>query len=103
MRVKLRSTPRDARTASPDVRTPRPADHVVSARQADRTILLDMHRGRYYSLDGVGGRIWEMLQSGHALPELRDRLAAEYDAPPGRIGLDVETLVEQLRAKGLVR
>jgi hypothetical protein len=102
MRVKLRRTPRDRRTPYLDVQAARPADHVVSARKADRTILLDMHRGRYYSVDGVGGRIWEMLGEGSGLAEMGERLAAEYDAPLDRILCDIESLLEQLHGRGLL-
>lgn len=80
----------------------RTARHVVSARQGDRTVLLDMHRGHYYSLDGAGGRIWEMLEKGVELQEVEDQLVREYDAPRERIAGDLRALVGQLRRRGLL-
>ena len=38
--------------------------HVSSARHGDTTVLLDVNRGRYYTLNQVGGRIWELLARG---------------------------------------
>lgn len=79
-----------------------PAKHIVSAQQGDRTILLDVHRGHYYSLDGVGSQIWAMLQDGMELHQIEERLVGEYAAPREQIVRDLSALVEQLRRKALV-
>jgi hypothetical protein len=91
-----------AEDGRPDRDTPRPAPHVATAVQADRTILLDVRGGRYFSLDEVGGRVWALLEAGLTLPEIADRLADEYDASRDRIARDVAALVERLREKRLV-
>ncbi|HLQ23970.1 MAG TPA: PqqD family protein, partial [Gemmatimonadales bacterium] len=42
----------------------RPLAHVVWARHADATVLLDAERGQYYTLNEVAGRVWELVAAG---------------------------------------
>ncbi len=81
----------------------RPAQHILCATQGDRTVLLDPHRGRYYSLDGSGARIWALLVDGHSPTEIEARIASEYGVPRARIATDLHALLEALRTRGLVR
>lgn len=69
---------------------------VVCALQADRAVLLDPKGGAYYGLDPVGSRIWELLAEPRTIPELTERLEAEYDASPERLRADAEMLLSAL-------
>jgi len=72
------------------------APHVRSAVHGDRTVLLDLRRERYYSLDDVGTRIWAMVGEGADVPEMVSRLHDEFDAPVERIEGDVNTFLGRL-------
>jgi hypothetical protein len=75
----------------------------VMARQVgDETVLLDLASGNYYGLDPVGARIWQLLGEGKTLVEVCDALVAEYDVPRSTLESDVERLVGELGAKGLL-
>lgn len=76
--------------------------HVVAAEQGDRTVLLDVARGRYYTLNEVGGRAWQLLHAGATLEQLVAALASEYEVTPERVRPDLGSLLEQLRLAGLV-
>ena len=91
---------RDESMANAERLTPLP--HVVAAAQGGRTVLLDVERGRYYTLDEVGGRIWGMLGEGAALAAIVDALRREYDVEESRVEADVAGLFTQLRDAGLV-
>lgn len=80
----------------------RAADHVVSASQGDRTVLLDTRRGRYYGLDGVGTRIWDMIGTGVTFTEVVDGLEREYDAPRAVLERDAATFLGRLSDSRLV-
>ncbi|HEY9428117.1 MAG TPA: PqqD family protein [Gemmatimonadaceae bacterium] len=64
--------------------------------------ILDAERGQFYSLNEVGGRVWELLRDGATFGAIVDRLCGEYDAAPETIGADVERLLVQLASVGLV-
>ena len=79
-----------------------PLPHVVAAAQGGRTVLLDVERGRYYTLDEVGGRIWALLGEGAPREEIVDALRREYDVEVARVEADLAGLLGQLREAGLV-
>ena len=75
---------------------------VVGTRQGDTTVLLDVNGGMYYTLNEVGGRIWELLGDGVAVPGIIERLQEEYDVPLGRLDADVRSLIDRLQATKLI-
>lgn len=77
-------------------------EHVVWASRGEDTVLLDLARDRYYTLDSVGGRIWTLLQGGVSVVDLVARLVTEYDAPASVIAADTVAFLEALRRARLV-
>ena len=72
------------------------APHVRSIVHGDRTVVLDLGRGEYYSLDGIGTRVWTLVGDRIDVPAIVARLGDEFDAPIDRITADVEGLLQQL-------
>ena len=66
-------------------------------------VLLDLASERYFGLDPVGTRIWQLLADAPALAQVHATLCGEFDAPPERIGEDLRALVGQLSDAGLVQ
>ena len=71
----------------------RPLSHVVWARQADATVLLDAERGLYYTLNEVAGRTWELLAAGEPLIEVLRCLGEEFEVSEGTLQADVAALL----------
>ena len=80
----------------------RPLTHVVWARHADATVLLDAERGKYYTLNEVAGRVWELVAAGEPVVEILRILGDEYDAPAERLEADLAGLLDRLVEAGLV-
>jgi hypothetical protein len=76
---------------------------VVSTQQADATILLDVRRGKYYTLNGVGSRVWALLSEGATVGAIITRLADEFEVSAEQLSGDVERFVEQLHRSKLIR
>ena len=67
-------------------------------------VLLDLASERYFGLDPVGTRIWQLLAAGApSLAQVHATLCGEFDALPERIGDDLLALVGQLSDAGLVQ
>lgn len=66
------------------------------------TVILDPVSGRYYGLDGVGARVWELLQTTTTLSTMVGTITSEYDVDVDTCLRDVEHLVIELESKGLV-
>ena len=79
--------------ASPDV---------LAARVGEELVLLDVVNGRYYSLDEIGGRFWEVsLEQGDVEGAVRV-LHGEYDVDESVLRADLERLCDDLVDKGLL-
>ena len=76
--------------------------HVVSTRHADATVLLDLRRGLYYSLNELGWRIWEQVSVGVSIAQAVRLLRRAYDVPPDTFGADVVAFVDHLLRAGLL-
>ena len=82
---------------------------VVAAREgqlstslAGEVVILDVERGVYFGLDGVGAKVWELLQTPCSVIDIVDRLAPQYDVPRDTLQTDVHALLEDLAGRGLV-
>jgi hypothetical protein len=65
-------------------------------------IILGMTDGVYYGLDGVGSRIWELIQTPRSLGEVTDVLVAEFEVESDRAWEDLCALASDLISRGLV-
>ncbi len=80
----------------------RARDDVVSRVVDGEAVLLALASGEYFGLNEVGSRVWEHVQSELTLSSLLERLGEEFDVEPTRLRSDVDELLAELRAKGLI-
>ena len=86
---------------------PRDASVVASDRQlsttlADEVIILGLDDSMYYGLSGAGARIWELLQTPRTIAEIVQTITEEFDADRERVAADLDTLLADLRSRGLI-
>lgn len=77
-------------------------DDVLFQPVDNELVLLDLKSQRYYGLDDVGARIWQLLLELGSTDKVADRICEEYDADRDRVISDVEVMVEDFLAQGLV-
>lgn len=91
-----------SRTADTDVTRFLTSPYVVAAVHGTDTALLDMRAERYYTLDAVGSRVWELLSAGHTVQQMAVELGEEFDAPLDRIESDLRALLSRLEETSLI-
>ena len=74
----------------------------VSSDLAGETVLLSMTTAKYYGFEGVGSRIWELVQAPVRVSEVSATIAQEYEVEAGRAESDTLTFLGQLVQKGLL-
>ncbi len=75
----------------------------VAAKVIDgEAIIINLANGIYYSMDKVGGLIWEMLEGGHSLEEVITGVVARYDVAREQAQADVERLAAELLQENLL-
>ncbi len=78
------------------------AQDQVSSDLAGEAVILSLQTGRYYGLDAVGSRIWELVRTPTRVAAIRDAILQQYDVAPDRCEHDVLNVLHQLAAEGLV-
>ncbi len=81
---------------------------MVSRKIADEFILVPIRRKlgeveALYTLNEVGGRIWELLDGQRSLRVLRDSLVEEFDVSETQAQADLTELIEQLQGIGAIQ
>lgn len=81
--------------------TPHP--EVVWRLVEGEVVLLSVTSGEYFSLDGVGSRVWSLIpDTGVTVGDLCTSLCEEFDAPADAIARDVGALCDRLVAADLL-
>lgn len=75
---------------------------VVSRVISGEAVVLDLASQTYFGLNAVGTRVWEHLQAGRSVKEIRDALLKEFEVAPDALEKDVVALLNELTQKGLV-
>jgi hypothetical protein len=73
----------------------------MAADVAGETVILGLTSGRYYGLDAVGARVWQLLQAPTTVGDLRRAIVAEYDVEADRCEADLVALLQRLLDAGL--
>lgn len=80
----------------------KPAPSVFFRDFDGEMVLLDLGRGEYFGLNPVGATIWHAIVEGRSNEEAAALVAREYEVDAARSHADVEALVSELVARGLV-
>lgn len=64
--------------------------------------IIDVETGKYYGLNTVANRIWEILETEKTVDEVVGTLLEEYDIDKTTCQQQVETLINDLKEKTLI-
>jgi hypothetical protein len=78
------------------------ADDVVVRDLAGESVLLNLSTGTYFGLDAVGTRLWHLIAEHGSTTLVLKILLTEYEVDATRLQKDLDALIEQLLAKGLL-
>lgn len=78
-------------------------DRILKQEAAGTVVLLTLDGGRYYSLDGTGGRAWDLCDGDRTVSEIAAVIGSEYDALLDDIVSDLVALFTDLANENLVR
>ena len=81
---------------------PQQRERVLTQRIDEAVVLLDADSGKYYSLDEVGGRLWELCDGTRTLRQLAAVIGEEYEAPVKIVEADITELLAELTVEKLV-
>jgi len=80
-----------------------PQKEEVAARVVDgEAIIINFSNGIYYSIDKVGGYIWELIEGNCCPFEIVEAILERYDVSAEQVKSDIEKLIDELVQEGLV-
>ena len=81
-----------------------PQDVVFTKLKEGEGVLLHLGSKLYYSLNGSGSFLWQLMESKEAqtIDELSARLEAHYQIPPQQAHSDCDELLRELLGEGLI-
>lgn len=78
------------------------ASQQMSCNLAGEAVILCLKNGVYYGLNPVGARVWDLVQQPRTVGQILDTLNEEYAVDSNTCRQDLESLLQDLAAKGLV-
>ena len=74
----------------------------ISTDLGGEVVILTLESGRYYSLNEVGTRIWELIQEPKPVDSIIVSLLEEYDVDSELCESDVFAILKELASEGLL-
>lgn len=88
--------------STPDPRHVEVPESVLITETAGEAVLLDLESEHYFGLNEVGTRMWQALTETGSVDAAHAVLAAEFDVDADTLRRDLDALVEELLAAGLL-
>ena len=80
----------------------RRADGLLAAAVGDELLMMSAAEGKYFNLNDVGARIWELLAQPVSTQGLVAALTAEYEVDGDTVRAEVMEFLSALRERGLL-
>ena len=78
-----------------------PADVMIQELTGE-SVLLNLKSERYFGLDDMGTCMWRSLTTSSSIQATYEQMLSEFDVDPDQLRHDLNDLVENLVANGLV-
>ena len=78
------------------------AGGLIAADMDGEKAMMSVEKGKYYGLDAVGSRIWELIDQPVTVKEVTKALLEEYDMEENTCQRDVYIFLNKLYNEGLI-
>lgn len=68
----------------------------------DEVVMLSLKTGKYYTLNSVGSRIWQLLEKQTTIKDIIKQLVQEYEIEKNKCIYDTISIIEDLVNRSLV-
>lgn len=75
---------------------------VLARELAGEILVLDLRSSLYFGMTDVAARVWQLIEQQQTRDAIVQILAAEFDAAPDVIAVDVDAFLEDLLTRGLL-
>lgn len=75
----------------------------ISGRLHDEMVMMDIEQGRYFSLNNIATRVWDLLENPLTPEEICIHLADEYEVEMTKCRAEVGELLKEMERLALVK
>ena len=75
---------------------------LLYSKVGDEIVLLTIESGKYFKVDAVGSRIWEIIKTPISIENLCGQLVAEYDVSYEQCLRDISPFLEKINRDNLI-
>ena len=65
-------------------------------------VMMDLEKGEYYGISGIGSDIWDILESPKSLREISDRICEIYEVETAAADAYIQELINSLLESDLI-
>jgi hypothetical protein len=87
---------------SPETKLVRNGDILYAPVGTEEAVMMSVEAGRYYGLNAVGSRIWELLETPKTVAQLCAQISEEFEVDAQSCEADVVKFTEHLIDNGIV-
>jgi Coenzyme PQQ synthesis protein D (PqqD) len=74
----------------------------LSAKVGDELVMMSAEKGNYIGLNGVGARIWELIETPQEVGTVCAQLQDEFEVESATCRAEVETFLNELVTHGAI-
>lgn len=72
------------------------SESILSTNIGDEFVMMSLDVGKYFSLKGASGRVWELIQSKRNVEAIHTALVSEYDVAPAQCEEELFALLGEM-------
>jgi len=76
---------------------------VVAAEMDGEIVMISIENGKYYGMDAIGSRIWELIEAPQSVAEVVRILGEEYEVEQQQCQADILGFLDCLHKEGLIK
>ncbi|MEL7588578.1 MAG: PqqD family peptide modification chaperone [Prolixibacteraceae bacterium] len=77
-------------------------DQIIDGELDDHQVMMHLERGKYFGLNPVGKRIWDLIEAPKSFRELTDILLEEFDVTKEQCEQEVRTFLDKAVASAII-
>ena len=78
-------------------------NETISGRLHDEIVMMDIEKGKYFSMNPVATHIWDLLEEPTSLEELCNTLTLEFEVDASTCKEDVEHFITEMLKFSLLK
>ncbi len=77
--------------------------NIIDGSIDDNQVMMHIEKGKYFGLNSVGKRIWELIEEPKSLEEIVGQLTEEYDVPKEQCEKEVVSFLDMAVHNDIVK